>query len=117
MSRVRVGLIGCGTIARLAHLGALQQIPDAELIAIAEMDPKRREEAASAAAGVKTVPDYNDLLDLDTVEAVVICLPTSLHAEAAIAAIRKGKHVYLENLRQMLPEPGALWTPGESRVS
>ncbi len=96
MSRIRVGLIGCGTIARLVHLGILRQLPDAELIAVAETDPKRREDAASAASGAKALSDYHDLLDLSDVQAVVICLPTFLHSEAAIAAVQKGKHVYLE---------------------
>ncbi len=47
---------------------------------------------------VTVYQDYNELLDNPDVEAVIIALPLHLHAEAAIAAMRKGKHVLTEKL-------------------
>jgi predicted dehydrogenase len=72
-----IGLLGCGRIARMLHLHALVDMDEVELRAVAESDPDRLREAAA-------------------MEAVVICLPTGLHAEAASAAFEAGKHVFLE---------------------
>jgi predicted dehydrogenase len=58
-------------------------------------DWKTEEEARKL---VQVYGDYNDLLDDPNVEAVVIALPLHLHAEAAIRALRKGKHVLTEKL-------------------
>ena len=95
-SRLRVGLIGCGRIAQRIHLAALAGLPEVELAAIAEADAGRREAGRAVAPGVSLFADYRDLLERGGVEAVVICLPPALHAEAAVAAFERGLHVYLE---------------------
>src|SRR6266542_2172050 len=96
MAALKLGLIGCGRIAQLVHLNILTRLSGVELVALAEPDPSRRAEAHARAPGAVAMADYHDLLSLPSVEAVVIGLPTALHAEAAIAALEGGKHVYLE---------------------
>jgi predicted dehydrogenase len=93
---VRIGLIGCGQIAQLAHLNIVRALPDARLAAIAETDEERREAARRLAPGTPIVSDFRDLLDLDGIDAVVVSLPPAMHAESAIAAHESGRHVYLE---------------------
>jgi myo-inositol 2-dehydrogenase/D-chiro-inositol 1-dehydrogenase len=96
MAALKIGLIGCGDIARLVHLDILRRLPDAELVALAEPDPQRRADAAERAPEAVAFAGYEDLLEMPEVEAVVICLPNALHAEAAVAALEQGKHIYLE---------------------
>lgn len=96
MSSLKVGLIGCGCIAQLVHLNLLTCLPDVELVALAEPNPQRREEASRRAPKALAFASYQELLGMPDVEAVVICLPNALHAEAAVAALKQGKHVYLE---------------------
>ena len=96
MAPVKVGLIGCGSIGRLVHLDILAYLPDAELVALAECDPQRRIEATRRVPQIAAFADYQELVKMSEVEAVVICLPNALHAEAAVAALEQGKHVYLE---------------------
>lgn len=91
---VRVGVIGCGRIAQLAHLPILTRMPDVKLTAFAEPEEKRRQEASRIAPRATAFADFEALLE--EVDAVVICLSTALHAETAIAALERGKHVYLE---------------------
>jgi predicted dehydrogenase len=105
MATLKLGLIGCGWIGRLIHLDILRRMPDAELVALAEPDPQRRAEAAERAPEAVAFAGYKELLEMPEVEAVVICLPNALHAEAAVAALKKGKHIYLEKpLAASLPE-------------
>ncbi|MGH7964538.1 MAG: Gfo/Idh/MocA family protein [Candidatus Binatia bacterium] len=93
---LKVGIIGCGRIAQLVHLGMLQRLPEVELVALTEPDLQRREEARIRAPGAVTISDYQELLMMPAVEAVLICLPNALHAEATVAALERGKHVYVE---------------------
>jgi predicted dehydrogenase len=93
---VAVGLIGYGRIARLFHAKILRELGETELTAIAEIDDERRREAQRLAPGIDVIRDYAALLERSDVEAVVLCLPTGMHADTAIAAFQHGKHVYLE---------------------
>lgn len=96
MSTLKVGLVGCGKVAQSVHLKILTRLPTVELIAIAEPDPGRRELAKRQAPKVIAFDNYQDLLERQDINAVIICLPNLLHAKATIAALQKGKHVYLE---------------------
>jgi predicted dehydrogenase len=91
-----VGVIGCGSIARAAHLPLLRQLPGAIVVALAESDPLRLAEARRLAPGAAGHSDYHELLGMSDVEAVVIAVPTAVHVHAARAALASGKHVYLE---------------------
>lgn len=93
---INIGLIGCGRIAQQKHLKILQSLPGVNLAALAEADPQRAAEAQARARSARLFSDYHDLLLDAQVDAVVICLPTSLHAESAVAALGSEKHVYLE---------------------
>lgn len=93
---LNVGLIGCGRITQLVHLAALRRLPGIHLVALAEADPQRRAEAGRQVPNAVPYADYTELLKDANVEAVIICLPSAMHAEAAKAALRLGKHVYLE---------------------
>ena len=88
---IRLGLLGFGRIARLKHFPILKNHPDARLTAVAEMDEGQR----NRFSGDKYA-DYRELLASADVDAVVLALPTHLHAAAAIAAFEAGKHVYIE---------------------
>jgi myo-inositol 2-dehydrogenase/D-chiro-inositol 1-dehydrogenase len=88
--------MGYGRIARLVHLSVLTRLPGVEVIALAEPDPGRRAEAKHRVPAARAFADYRDLLELRQVDAVVICLPPHLHVDAAVDALQRGKHVYLE---------------------
>lgn len=95
-SRLRVGLLGCGRIAGRIHLPALLGIADAEVVAIAEPDAACRQKARALAPRARLYADFHELLAEAAIEAVVICLPPDLHADAGLAAFRRGLHVYVE---------------------
>jgi UDP-N-acetyl-2-amino-2-deoxyglucuronate dehydrogenase len=89
-----LGLVSCGEIA-VAHQKAIATLNCAKIVAC--MDVKRA--AAKDMGGRCDCPhftDYDKLLALDEVEAVLISSPHFLHAPQAIAAAKAGKHVMVE---------------------
>jgi len=92
---LRVGLIGCGNIGLGGHLPAYIHIPEAEMVAVCDIVEERAQEAARL-SGATPYTDYREILKREDIEMVDICLPTDLHAQAAIAAIKAGKHVLCE---------------------
>lgn len=91
---MRIGVLGCGSVVRYCHLPALRRIRSVEVAAVADADPE-----AFARAGIAGIPMYSryqDVLDRDDVDAVVIALPSHMHADAACAAAVRGKRIYLE---------------------
>lgn len=96
MRRVKFGLIGCGRIAQLVHLKILTRLPGVQLIALAEIDSERLKAAGRRVPKAILFTNYHELLAMPEIQAVVICLPNALHAEAALAALEQNKHVYLE---------------------
>lgn len=92
---LRVGLIGAGGIAGV-HLDAYRRNPDAAtVVAVADSNVS----ALEARAGELAVPgfaDYGAMIRQSELDAVDICLPHHLHAEAIIRAAEAGKHILCE---------------------
>lgn len=92
---VRVGVVGCGVIAYWVHLRLLQKLSGAKLVVASDPDRDARARAGKIAR-VPIVQDSAAIFSDDQVDAVVICSPTHLHADLAVAACSAGKHVFLE---------------------
>jgi predicted dehydrogenase len=92
---LRFGVIGAGSIG-LHHMDSLHRCPRAELVAIAESNPDRLNEAAARFAVPGKFTDYHQMLARPDIDAVSIALPNFLHAPAALAALAAGKHVHLD---------------------
>lgn len=92
---IRVGLIGCGNIGAGGHFPAYAHIPEAELVAVCDAVEERAQEAARL-SGATSYTDYRQLLECEDIRMVDICLPTYLHAQVAISAMKAGKHVLCE---------------------
>ena len=93
---VRIALIGCGRIAQVAHLPALEKAQGIDLVAVS--DPSQ--DVAEAVARRYGVPDaYCDVTQIwndPAIEAVVIAAPDRFHFHLTSAALRAGKHVLVE---------------------
>lgn len=93
---VRIGLLGCGSVACDQHLPALRRMAGAVVVGLADPDPAARSRAAGLAKGADVHAHAGELLGRSDVDAVVVAAPTRLHAELAAAAAGAGKHVYVE---------------------
>lgn len=93
---VRLGVAGCGAITTGIHLPNLEDIAGVRVTAVADPDPDALARALHLVPDAHAMADWKSLLERDNVDAVLIALPAQLHAEAALAALRAGRHLYLE---------------------
>lgn len=93
-AKVRVGVIGLGM--GMGHARRYRECPEAELAAFCDRDAAWLAHVQREMQVPHTFTDYGDLLDRPDIDAVSICLPTALHAEAAVRALGAGKHVLCE---------------------
>jgi myo-inositol 2-dehydrogenase / D-chiro-inositol 1-dehydrogenase len=92
---VRIGVVGCGSVACRQHLPALRKL-GATVVAVADPDPHARERARNLAPAAGVHADAEELLGRPDVDAVVVASPPAWHAELACATAAAGKHLYLE---------------------
>jgi len=109
MTKVRVGLIGCGFIAEL-HMEAYRRVYGlaAEVVSVsargdAVLDFAKRHRIAAA------YRDWRALIADPAIDVVDICTPPALHAAMIVAAMRAGKHVICEK-----PFAGYFGRPGDA---
>ncbi|TFD99889.1 MULTISPECIES: Gfo/Idh/MocA family protein [Jeotgalibacillus] len=95
MAKLKVGVVGAGSIAKHRHLVEYANNENVELVAICDINEKRAKEMAKKFGAKKTFTDYNELLKED-LDAVSVCTPNYLHAPVSIAALEAGKHVLCE---------------------
>ena len=93
---MKVGIIGCGTIANAAHIPSYMANPDAEIKYFCDIIPERAKAAVEKYGCGIAVEDYHEVLNDPEVEAVSICTPNYAHKTIAIDAMRAGKDVLCE---------------------
>jgi len=91
-----VGLIGAGNLARWTHLPVLKEIPGCVLRAVCSANGARAKSYASRFGAAYCCSDYQEMLADPDVHAVVIVTRNQHHASQALAALRAGKHVFVE---------------------
>jgi 2-hydroxy-4-carboxymuconate semialdehyde hemiacetal dehydrogenase len=92
---MRIALAGAGAFGE-KHLDGLKNIDG---VSITSVISRRAEQAAEVAAkyGAKhSGTELSEVLERDDVDAVILCTPTQMHAEQAIACMDAGKHVQVE---------------------
>lgn len=107
---VRVGLIGAGFIGR-NHFNQYEKMPErARVVALCDAQADRRAGDWSKVGGniadaqgtkrdlgsIKPYTDWHQIIVDPDVDAIDICVPTNLHHDIAVAALKAGKHVLCE---------------------
>ncbi|MEK8052291.1 Gfo/Idh/MocA family oxidoreductase [Ideonella sp. DXS22W] len=92
---IKVALAGAGAFG-IKHLDGIKNIAGVEVVSLVSRDlDKTREVAAKYGIGHVST-DLADSLALPEVDAVILCTPTQMHAQQAIACMKAGKHVQVE---------------------
>ena len=96
MSKLKLGVVGCGGIANQKHFPALKNNADLnEIVAFCDIKVERAEKAAKefGAPGARVYADYKELLADPAVDVVHDCAATVPNSELTLAAFAAGKHV------------------------
>ena len=88
---LKVGLVGVGGISG-AHIPAWQSMEDVELVALCDVRPEQMMRYPE----LRQYTDMDDMLAKEQLDILDICLPTYLHADAAVKAMERGIHVLSE---------------------
>ena len=109
---VRIGIIGCGGIARGKHIPELLAVEGCKITAVCDVNAEQMAKAVEA-IGDKNVlcfTDYKQLVDCDEVDAVEVCTPNYLHVPMAEYAVSRGKPINVEKpLALSAKEAEGLW--------
>ncbi|MFN0178167.1 MAG: Gfo/Idh/MocA family protein [Gemmatimonadales bacterium] len=109
MSPIRIGLVGAGAVVQVAHLPVLRKLKAVTLVALCDTDlPKAR--ALAERSNIPNVyDDIEDLLQHESLDAVLIATPNHLHESHLLAALAADHHVLIER-------PLALTSAGAQKV-
>jgi dTDP-3,4-didehydro-2,6-dideoxy-alpha-D-glucose 3-reductase len=96
MKKVRIGVLGCASIAKRLVIPAICSLNDKfKIVGIASRTKDKADDFASLFQ-TESFVGYDNLLDRADIEAVYVPLPTGLHEEWITKALEAGKHVIVE---------------------
>ena len=113
---INIGILGAGGIAALSHLPEIANVPGMRVTHICG----RRERRLRLLCERYDVPRYStswsDLLNDTSLDAVIVALPHPLHAEAGLAVLERGLHLFMQKpLCTTMDEADRLLAASESR--
>ena len=92
--KLRFGIIGCGVIGP-THAEAIESLPDAQLIAVADPIEARAQKLADK-YNITPYTDIQAMLDREQLDVVTVCTPSGEHGKHACQVMRTGRHVIVE---------------------
>src|ERR1700756_1076623 len=93
--RVRVGMIGVGDRGN-DLLGQVRSVSNVELVAMADVYSRRRDQAKSKVPSIQTMDDYRRLLDVKDIDGVIVASPLHIHPRHFVDTLIAGKDLYAE---------------------
>ncbi|WP_100374565.1 Gfo/Idh/MocA family protein [Bacillus sp. FJAT-45037] len=95
MKRLKVAVIGCGSIATNRHLPEYHQNENVEIVAVCDVVEERAQKTAHQYEA-KAYTSYEELFAKESIDLVSVCTPNYLHAKISVAALSAGLHVLCE---------------------
>ncbi|MBT3346524.1 MAG: Gfo/Idh/MocA family oxidoreductase [Gemmatimonadetes bacterium] len=96
MDQATFGIIGVGGIAQSQHLPNMTRAPHVRLKTLCDLNEDLLGQMQQKYGVSETTTDYQQLLADDEIDAVVVATKEDAQADLAAAALRAGKHVYVE---------------------
>jgi 2-hydroxy-4-carboxymuconate semialdehyde hemiacetal dehydrogenase len=96
MSKVRIGVAGANGAFGSKHLDALTKIDEVEIVAAMATTLDKSDGVAHKYSIQNRFDNYDQMLGLSDLDAVILATPTQIHAEQGLKAMAAGKHVLIE---------------------
>lgn len=90
---LKVGIIGCGGIAYASHIPWYKKSPNAEIVALCDVDKQKLKKVAKCFEISGIYNDYKELLKRDDIDSVDVCTSSYTHFQIVVDACKAGKHV------------------------
>ncbi len=87
MEKIKLGIIGSGSIVKYRHAPEAKMNPHVDLVAICSDKIENAQKVAEMFGIEKIYTDYNEMLAKEELDAVVVATPNYLHADATIKAL------------------------------
>lgn len=115
MRTIRLGYVGCGMMAQRVHLPNFSALPDARIVALAEVRRDLGEKVQRRYGIPRLYPDHHGLIDDPDVEAIAVSAPFALQGQIAKDCLAAGKHVFMEKpMAISLPQAEAILSAARS---
>lgn len=92
----RIGVVGIGWWATVNHIPTISDCPQAEVVAICDLDADRLQKAGAAFGITGQYRDLDDMLAAERLDGVMVSTPHTAHTGPAVAALKAGAHVLVE---------------------
>jgi len=90
-------VLGCGSIAKIAHLPSIEKTEGAQLVAVCDINEKTVKSTAQKWGAKYWFTDYKEMFKkCDELDAVIIATPNNVHRNQAVAAAKAGLHIVVE---------------------
>jgi len=96
MSQVKMGVLGCGSIAEIAHFPSIEKTEGQVLQAVCDISEEKAKGAKDKWKAKKSYTNYHEMFADAGLDAVIIATPNNVHRNQAVAAARAGIHVVVE---------------------
>lgn len=93
---INIGIIGAGRIGKLHAETLVMRVPEARVLAIADILPDAAKETAARFNISMASGDYHDILNNKDIHAVAICSATDTHSQIIVESAQAGKHIFCE---------------------
>ncbi len=93
---VNVGIIGLGGISQVVHLPILNKLRNVKIAGVSEINKSRLKSVAAKYNIEKQYLDYKDMLNDESLDAVIIATPTNTHKDIALDALEANKNLLIE---------------------
>jgi len=95
MNKIKIAVAGLGRIGKIHLHNLCKNFSEIEVVAVMDLIDSSRETAE-----IYNIPlflkDFDSLLSIPELDAVVICSPTDTHADYVVKTARAGKHIFCE---------------------
>src|SRR5207253_2116258 len=95
--KLRIGIVGAGSIVRVRHLPALKKHPEVEIVAVSNLTYESSEKfCRENLPHATSMQNWADLLAIPDLDIIWIGTPPYMHSAVTISALEAGKHVFCQ---------------------